>query len=72
MKKFHQILEDITRITSVIETKYPELYQFLDENPITIPSLVHPNLDNAVLEDYFDDLNKLLKHHLETHETKVV
>ncbi|WP_047414666.1 hypothetical protein [Cellulophaga sp. Hel_I_12] len=72
MKKFHQILEDITRVTSVIETKYPELYQFLDENPITIPSFVHPNLDITILEDYFDDLNELLKHHLETRKTKMV
>ena len=71
MKKIHQILENITGITSVIETKYPELYQFLDENPRTIPSLVHPNLDITILADYFDDLNKLLKHHLETRKIKV-
>jgi hypothetical protein len=40
----------ILQLTLDIETNYPELYRFLDENPITIPSEVHPNIDKKSIE----------------------
>ena len=65
-------LGKITQLTTEIETKYPELYQFLDENPITIPSVAHPDLDKKILEEYLEDLNELLEHHLQTHKAKAL
>ncbi len=65
------ILKDIVRLTSNIETNYPELYRFLDENPITIPSSQHPDVSIAALKEYLDELKKLLMHHLQTHKTKL-
>tara|TARA_R110002033_G_scaffold166331_1_gene204834 strand:- start:61122 stop:61340 length:219 start_codon:yes stop_codon:yes gene_type:complete len=72
MKKLHHLLGKITQLTTEIETKYPELYQFLDENPITIPSVAHPDLDKKILEEYLEDLNELLEHHLQTHKAKAL
>jgi hypothetical protein len=70
VKEEQQILEEISALTNIIESDYPELYQFLDENPITIPSSVHPDLNKKTLEVYLQDLKDLLKHHVKTHTTK--
>jgi hypothetical protein len=67
MKNTHNVLTEISQIIQTIETDYPELYQFLDENPVTIPSEAHPDLDKNTLENYLMDLNRLLKHHMENH-----
>ncbi|WP_405266807.1 hypothetical protein [Cellulophaga sp. Ld12] len=67
MKKIHAVLTAISQLIKTIETDYPELYQFLDENPVTIPSEKHPDLDKDALEGYLADLNSLLQHHLENH-----
>ncbi|MEB8345206.1 hypothetical protein OO010_04060 [Flavobacteriaceae bacterium KMM 6898] len=65
------IMNKITRLTSNIETNYPELYHFLDEDPITIPNESHPNLDQTTFIAYLDSLKQLLKHHLKTHKTQI-
>ena len=72
MENLKYLVEKITDITTRIESNYPELYRFLDENPITIPSTKNPDLDKKILEGYLDDLNQLLQHHLETHKTNTI
>jgi hypothetical protein len=66
MDNLQIILAEISWLTKTIETDYPELYQFLDENPMTIPSEKHPEIDKKILMDYLESLRQLLKHHLET------
>jgi hypothetical protein len=39
-----------------IETDFPELYRFLDENPITIPIDRYPQINKKVLQDYLQSL----------------
>ncbi len=68
MKKLNTILTEITQLTTNIETNYPELYQFLDENPMTIPSVNHPHMDAKIMQEYLESLKQLLLHHLETHK----
>ena len=70
MNKLQSILTEITELTNNIETNYPELYQFLDENPMTIPASGHPNIDRQAMFAYLESLKQLLKHHLETHTKK--
>ena len=69
MNEIERIVTDIARLTSNIETNYPELYNFLDENPMTIPSEAHPYLDIKTLKQYLLDLEDLLRHHMRTHKT---
>lgn len=66
MNILQALLAEISKLTKTIETNYPELYQFLDENPMTIPSEKNPSIDKKILLEYLESLKQLLKHHLET------
>lgn len=70
MKSLQNILQEITQLTTYIETYYPELYRYLDENPLTLPTKDKPHMDKQVLESYLKSLEQLLRHHLETHQDK--
>ncbi|MBT8285125.1 MAG: hypothetical protein HKO75_07045 [Flavobacteriaceae bacterium] len=70
MKRLQNILTEITQLTTNIETNYPELYSYLEENPMTLPVKEDPHMDKKVMEDYLQSLKLLLKHHLETHTGK--
>lgn len=67
MGRNQQLLEDITNLTYRIEIEYPELYQFLDENPMTLPTEAHPEVDTKVLKDYLEDLKQILARYKATH-----
>ncbi|WP_424367343.1 hypothetical protein [Maribacter sp.] len=68
MNNPEDILIGITRLTSKIETEYPELYRFLEENPITLPTMAHPEVHKKELQDYLESLEQLLDKHLKTHK----
>jgi len=61
MKTTQHLLQDISTFTLKIENNYPELYKFLDEEPITIPNVQHPHIDYNVLKDYLMGLKILVK-----------
>ncbi|GMN11720.1 hypothetical protein MTsPCn9_29030 [Croceitalea sp. MTPC9] len=61
-------LSQIIKLTSIMESDYPELYRFLDKNPITVPTMAHPNLDEKILQEYLNGLKELLKHHSAKHK----
>jgi len=67
MEQITRILNEITTITLEIETKYPEIYKFLDEDTITLPFREHPKITSEVLLNYLESLKQLLWHHKETH-----
>ena len=69
MKNLHNILTEITQLTTNIETNYPELYRSLDENPMTIP-ISDPHIDKRIMQEYLESLKQLFEHHLETHKNK--
>jgi len=66
MKNEQMLISEISEFTKNIESNYPELYKFLDENPITIPSESDPIINITVLEAYLESLKQLLKHHINT------
>lgn len=70
MKTEIDLLQEITKLTTNIETNYPELYTYLEEIPLTIPSKDDPEVTINSLQDYLESLKQLLKHHLETHHNK--
>lgn len=59
---------EINKLTLRIEQDYPELYQYLDETPLTIPSNEHPQLTEKTFADWLDSLKELLEHHIEHHK----
>lgn len=66
MANLKKIFAEITQLTTNIETNYPELYQFLGENPMTIPSTNDLDINPEVMQNYLDSLKQLLKHYQET------
>ena len=70
MKKLHRTLNEITQLTTTIETNYPELYRSLDENPMTLPVSAHPHMDKIVMQEYLESLKELLEHYLEEEKKK--
>jgi len=70
MRELNSILDRITMLTNTMELQYPELYQFLDENPITLPLLSHPEMNKEVMESYLQSLQELLDHHVKTHKNE--
>ena len=67
MKTLQDIENQIIRLTTSIEVNYPELYATLDENPITIPKVVDPDMNIAIMEDYLESLKQILKQYIKTH-----
>jgi hypothetical protein len=70
MKNLQELLKEITELTYKIEKDYPELYQFLGEDPLTIPSKEHPEINKKGMQDYLESLKQLLTHHIESHIKK--
>lgn len=70
MTALRQIMKEITELTYTIESEYPELYQYLDEDPMTIPAHPHPDIDKEVMEKYLQGLKALLSHYVEAHKKK--
>lgn len=67
MKKGINYQEKINKLTQEINEKYPELYQHLGENPITIPSRGEGEFGKSHLKDYYESLKELIENHIETH-----
>ena len=70
MKNLQNILKEITNLTLKIETEYPELYTFLSEDTLTIPSEEHPDIDKKIMQNYLETLNQMLKNYIKTHNNK--
>jgi len=70
MRNLQSIIREIMQLTTNIENNFPELYQKLDENPMTIPSESKPKIDKETLLDYLESLKKLLRDQLEEHRLK--
>lgn len=66
MKKIQKILNKISQLTVEIEVKYPGLYRNLDENPMAIPAIGDPSMDESVFSEYLDGLRQLVKRYLES------
>lgn len=70
MKTIKKLLAQISELTHIIETNHPELYKYLDETPITIPSEKNPQIDNTILADYLDSLKMILSKYMLEHTEK--
>lgn len=67
MENIQKLLLKISEVTRDLETNYPEVYEFLDENPITIPNQEDPKIGAKELQNYLDSLNDLIQKYKEEH-----
>lgn len=70
MKEMREIISEIVLLTNQIETEYPELYRFLEEQPMTIPAEDKPEIDRETLENYLIGLRQLLEHYVQEHQLR--
>ena len=50
----------IMEITMIIKDKYPELLEYLNEMPVTVPTKKNPEITVKNLNAYYNSLNALL------------
>lgn len=55
------LLTKISTLTIEIETKYPEVYEHLDEIPQTIPDVENPEVEKKELENYLNSLETIIE-----------
>jgi hypothetical protein len=70
MKEIKQLSKEINELTLLIEEKYPELYQYLGESPLTIPSNGGRDISSESFAEYLNTLKLLLQHHIDKHQGK--
>ncbi len=68
MKKLQRLTKEINELTLRIEQDYPELYQYLDENSITIADCETPEISVNSFVEYLDSLKSLLERYIESHK----
>lgn len=68
MDKDLQIMEEIIKITSEIETYYPELYKYLEETPMPESNGAGGDISNSDLENYLNTLKWQLSNHIKSKE----
>jgi len=68
MKRIQELNKEINDMTLKIQQEHPELYKYLDENPITIANIEDPEMNIKNLTNWLDSLKQLLKYHVENHE----
>ena len=68
-----KILTEISQVTREIEDNYPELYKYIDENPMTLPDEnnldeSNPEVDDQAFRDYLESLKSMLAKYKDEHE----
>lgn len=63
-----KILTEISTLTRKIEDDYPELYKYIDENPMTLPDENSPDVDTEAFEEYLESLKSMIARYEEEHK----
>ena len=50
----------IMAITMQIQNEFPELSKYLNEMPVTIPTEENPEINTAILNNYYESLLRML------------
>ncbi len=61
-------MQDIIRLTTEIETNYPELYIYLSETPLPLGEADQKTVRTDDVKQYLETLKTQLEHHIETHK----
>jgi hypothetical protein len=72
LKRENDLNAAIISILLEINSKHPELSNFLNEMPDTIPDAKNPHITIKILEDYYQSLNQLLNEYEIIHPSKAL
>ncbi len=64
METENELNAKIMAKTLEIQENHPELFEFLNEMPITIPDVNKPEINIKILSDYYNSLCNVLKEHI--------
>jgi len=67
MKTTKELNEEIIKITDEIRANFPELLDYLNEMPVTIPDESNPEITDKALLDYYNSLVAVLKEYESSH-----
>lgn len=62
-------MQDIMLLTFEMESKYPELYKYLNETPMDLSETNDQKISTNDLKLYLETLKTQLQHHIETHKS---
>ena len=63
----NEVIQEAIELTSEMELSFPELYQFLDETPVTISNNIDSDITTADFEQYFETLESQMLNYSDTH-----
>lgn len=69
MKTLVTVLTEISEITNKIREDYPELYELLEENKVSVYT-GGKEVDGNEFTGYLDSLREKLEHYIENHQAK--
>lgn len=69
MKSLGEVLTEIAEITNRIREDYPELYDLLEENKISIDA-AGKSVTGDEFAEYLNSMKEKLTHYIENHEKK--
>lgn len=69
-KPQERIIKKIVALTTTIETNYPELYNYLDETPLTVSSCLSSKNNLVLMQDHYESLKQILEHYIQIHKLK--
>ncbi len=67
METYRELTDKILKLTVLIQERYPELSEYLDEVQETLPTLEHPDADTHALQQYYQTLENMLNDYLLEH-----
>ena len=68
MQEEQDLIKNINKITTAIEENYPELIEFLNEMPQTIPIENNPLADKEALQKYYNNLLSFFRNYITEHQ----
>jgi len=72
METEEEINAKILKVTMVIQENYPELSEYLNEIPITIPIDSRPEVNVQNLQKYYDTLVTLFRNYVAEHQLNYI
>jgi hypothetical protein len=67
MEDDKKITDAIAKLSMEISERYPEMSKYVNEMPVTNPDKEHPDINNKILKDYYDNLKSIMQKYADEH-----